>query len=51
MKELFNKEASIESNIFAVVALIWLLPVIVAYFILTYCIIKPIIKLVGKIRK
>tara|TARA_Y100001937_G_scaffold83146_1_gene112554 strand:- start:49 stop:204 length:156 start_codon:yes stop_codon:yes gene_type:complete len=51
MNQFFNKDASLEANIFAVIALIWLLPVIVAYFITVYCIVKPIAKLVGRFRK
>tara|TARA_R100000231_G_scaffold359_1_gene607 strand:+ start:2795 stop:2950 length:156 start_codon:yes stop_codon:yes gene_type:complete len=51
MKQIFNKDASIEANIFAVIALIWLLPVIVAYFFVVYCVVKPITKLVGRIKK
>tara|TARA_Y100001938_G_C8053474_1_gene413158 strand:- start:137 stop:292 length:156 start_codon:yes stop_codon:yes gene_type:complete len=51
MNKIFDKQSSIESNIFAVIALVWLLPVIVAYLIVTFGIIKPIAKLVGKLRK
>jgi|9_EtaG_2_1085328.scaffolds.fasta_scaffold69458_2 hypothetical protein len=50
-KEILKEDVGIAANIFGVLALVWLSPLIVAYFIITFGIITPITKLVGKLRK
>tara|TARA_R110000822_G_scaffold125184_5_gene259780 strand:- start:1625 stop:1828 length:204 start_codon:yes stop_codon:yes gene_type:complete len=51
IKTMFDKEAGFEANALALITAIWVSPILLAYFILKFAIIRPIKSLFGVKKK